>query len=307
MRCDKLALNNGFDYREQINNPGSGLTVLDYLARTYRHSSPRDWQDRLLHGEVFLDGRQVGPEAVPHRGQWLVWRRPPWVEPDVPLSYAVLYKDGELLAAAKPCGLPTLPGGGFLEHTLLMLVRKRYPEATPIHRLGRGTSGIVLFARTASARSDLCEALRQNRITKIYRALAGGIPARDSFSIDTPIGPVPHPKLGTVNAACPEGRFALSRVTVLERRTDSSLLEVRIETGRPHQIRIHLAAAGHPLRGDPLYASGGGIKDSGAALPGDPGYLLHAERVLLRNPADGKILEIWCRPPPGLRMRGEMV
>ena len=280
---------------------------MDYLARTYRHSSARDWLDRLLNGEVLLNDRQVGPDSVLEQGKWLVWRRPPWVEPDVPLSYAVLYEDQELLAAAKPRGLPTAPAGGFLEHTLLMLVRKRYPDATPVHRLGRGTSGIVLFARTARARSVLCQSLRQNRITKIYRALAGGIPSKDSFSIDTPIGPVPHPKLGTINAACPEGRCALSLVTVLERRKDASLLEVQIETGRPHQIRIHLAAAGHPLKGDPLYTSGGGIDESGAALPGDPGYLLHAERLHLRHPADGAVLEIWCCPPPGLRMRSGRV
>lgn len=208
------------------------------------------------------------------------------------------------MAVAKPCGLPTTPGGGFLEHTLLMLVKKSYPEAAPIHRLGRGTSGIVLFARTVRARSVLCRALRQNRITKIYRALAGGIPARDSFSIDAAIGPVPHPKLGTINAACPEGRSALSRVSVLERRADTSLLEVRIETGRPHQIRIHLAAAGYPLRGDPLYTFGGGIDEQKTALPGDLGYLLHAERICLHHPVAGTLVEIWCCPPPELRLKG---
>jgi 23S rRNA pseudouridine1911/1915/1917 synthase len=227
------------------------------------------------------------------------------VEPDVPLSYEVLYEDRELLAAAKPRGLPTVPAGGFLEHTLLTLVRKRYPDATPMHRLGRGTSGVVLFARTPPARSLLSEALRQNRLARIYRALASGIPARDGFSIDVPIGPVPHPKLGTINAACREGKRALSRVIVLERRAESSLLEVRIETGRPHQIRIHLAAAGHPLVGDPLYASGGGIQEPGTALPGDPGYLLHAERVCFPHPATGALLEIRCCPPPDLRTGGE--
>jgi 23S rRNA pseudouridine1911/1915/1917 synthase len=279
---------------------------LTYLARTYRHSSELEWRNRLQNGGVFLNGREVGPDTVLDRGQWLIWRRPPWLEPDVPLAYAVLYEDEELLAVAKPGGLPTAPGGGFLEHTLLRLVRKHYPEAAPIHRLGRGTSGIVLFARTARARSVLCEAMRRNEVIKIYRALANGIPARDSFFIDTPIGPVPHPKLGTIHAACQDGRYAVSRVSVLERRADASLLEVRIETGRPHQIRIHLAAAGHPLTGDPLYASGGGINESGTALPGDLGYLLHAERICLRHPATGAVVEIWCSPPPELRIMSEM-
>ncbi|MHC1728438.1 MAG: RluA family pseudouridine synthase [Syntrophobacteraceae bacterium] len=299
-----MALNSGFEYREQIDNRGRGLTVLTYLARYYRHSSEEVWRLRIEQGKVLLNGREVQSDTILHIGQWLAWRRPPWEEPDVPLTCGILYEDGELLAAAKPCGLPTMPGGGFLENTLLALVRKNCPEAVPIHRLGRGTSGIVLFARTARARSALCAALRQNEVKKIYRALASGSPAEDAFCIDAPIGPVPHSRLGTVHAACADGKWAFSRVTVLERRADASLLEVGIETGRPHQIRIHLAVAGYPLVGDPLYCAGGGFKDP-AALPGDLGYLLHAERLCIRHPATGMPLEIVCPPPPELRLNKE--
>jgi len=110
---------------------------------------------------------------------------------------------------------------------------------------------------------------------------------------------------------CPGGKSARSRVRLLERRPDASLVEVTIETGRPHQIRIHLAAAGHPLVGDPLYADGGQVAASGAALPGDTGYWLHAERLALSHPATGRPCVIWCSPPPVLRatqardMRGD--
>jgi 23S rRNA pseudouridine1911/1915/1917 synthase len=234
-------------------------------------------------------------------GQWLIWRRPPWHEPEVPLSFALLYEDEDMLAVAKPCGLPTMPAGGFLDHTLLTLVRRSYPEATPIHRLGRGTSGIVLFARTAEARSALTEAMRHNRMVKLYRALASGVSQKDAFLIDVPIGQVPHPLLGTVHAASGTGKRAVSRARVLERRCGSTLFEVLIETGRPHQIRIHLAAAGFPLVGDPLYSAGGGLKDSGSALPGDTGYLLHAERLELAHPTTGAPLCLSCAPPPPLR------
>ncbi|MFZ2445008.1 MAG: RluA family pseudouridine synthase [Syntrophobacteraceae bacterium] len=298
------ALNNGFEYREQIGGQGSGLSVIAYLTRTYRHSSEAQWRDRVERGEVYLDGLEARSDAVLKPGHLLFWKRPPWEEPDAPLAHSVLHEDEDLLAVAKPCGLPTLPGAGFLEHTLLFLVRKGHPEAAPVHRLGRGTSGVVLFARTARARSALCAAWRQNEVIKIYRALASGTPATENFSIEARIGPVPHPKLGSVHAARADGKYALSRVTVLERRMDASLLEVIIETGRPHQIRIHLAAAGHPLIGDPLYGAGGGLVDAGA-LPGDCGYLLHAERVRLRHPATGKHLEIVCSPPPELRLGSE--
>ena len=115
-------------------------------------------------------------------GQWLVWRRPPWQEPPVPLSFAVLYRDADLLAVAKPRGLPTLPNGGFLEHTLPARVRRLYPEAVPMHRLGRGTSGIVLFARTPAARREVAAAWRDGAVLKEYRALVVGRPERDAFT-----------------------------------------------------------------------------------------------------------------------------
>ena len=300
-----MALNAGFEYREQIGDTGQGSTALAYLSRRYRHSSEAEWLARIHAGQVFLDGMRAHPNSLLKPGQWLTWQRPPWDEPDVPLSFAVLHEDRDLLAVAKPNGLPTAPAGGFLEHTLLMQVRKHYPEATPVHRLGRGTSGVVLFSRTVRSRSPLATAWRTRNVVKIYRALASGIPKKFTFTIDIPIGPVPHPKLGTLHAASMSGKRAVSRVKLLEPRKESSLLEVKIETGRPHQIRIHLAAAGHPLVGDPLYASGGLFKEAQTALPGDIGYLLHAHKLLLKHPATGNLLELECPPPPGLRFESE--
>jgi 23S rRNA pseudouridine1911/1915/1917 synthase len=136
-----------------------------------------------------------------------------------------------------------------------------------------------------------------NKVGKRYRAFAVGIPALDEMAIATPIGPVPHALLGSIHAADPNGKPALSQVTVLERRTDSFLCDVRIATGRPHQIRIHLAAAGHPLVGDPLYAAGGLPLPDTRALPGDPGYHLHAAELSFRHPGTGREQVIACEPP----------
>jgi 23S rRNA pseudouridine1911/1915/1917 synthase len=117
------------------------------------------------------------------------------------------------------------------------------------------------------------------------------------------IGPVPHPRLGTVHAAHAEGRPADSAVTVLERRASTTLCDVAIATGRPHQIRIHLAWAGHPLAGDPLYAPGGLPRPLAPGLPGDGGYLLHAHRVRFAHPATGAPTIIEAPLPEALRCR----
>jgi 23S rRNA pseudouridine1911/1915/1917 synthase len=233
------------------------------------------------------------------------WMRPPWEEPETPQSFAILYQDQYLLGVAKPEGLPTIPGGGlFMEHTLLALVRRRFPAASPLHRLGRGTSGVVLFAVTAEASSMMSQAWRSGRVLKVYLALVSGSPARDQFDIDTPIGKVPHPVLKTVHAACPAGKPAHSHVRVLERRNGCSLLQIRITTGRPHQIRIHLAASGHPLLGDPLYVVGGVPAEGSRALPGDIGYHLHSLLLGFPHPATGRWTEITCAPTPILRPHG---
>lgn len=298
-----MTRNRGFAYRERIRC--GGARILDHLATRHRHSTEAQWRERLERGEVELDGRPAEPGAILSAGQELVWMRPPWEEPEVDTGFQLLLEDETLLAVAKPRGLPTLPGGGYLEHTLLTLVRARFPEASPMHRLGRETSGIVLFSRTHAAGALVQAAWRGHQVEKRYRALGAGIAGPDTFVVTAPIGPVAHPWLGTLHAANGQGKASLSRVRVLERREDCTLFEVVIETGRPHQIRIHLAYAGNPLVGDPLYAAGGLPRPDLPALPGDGGYFLHAERLAFPHPVSGRTVELWAPPPVELRMRGE--
>ena len=294
-----MAMNRGWSYQEQVGASAAGQTVLDYLSSTRTHSTAAEWAHRLCRGEVEIDGACADAAAVLRPGQTVVWHRPPWHEPDVPLQYAIVHEDDELLAVDKPSGLPTMPAGGFLQHTLLNLVRESYPEASPLHRLGRCTSGLVLFARTHDAASALSKAWRDHEVKKTYRALASGVTHTDMFVIDAPIGPMAHPLLGEVEAASESGKPSHSVAMVLDRGADHTLFSVEIKTGRPHQIRIHLAFVGHPLVGDPLYCEGGAIKHH-PGLPGDGGYLLHAERLTFTHPLTGTPTTLTARPPQTL-------
>lgn len=294
-------MNEGFTYTSTIAQDDHRKLLLAYLTERFTHTSEAAWRTRILDGRVLIGSDPGEPDSILQQGQIVSWIRPPWEEAEVPLVYAVLFEDLDLLAVAKPSGLPTMPSGGFLEHCLSSLVRKRYPEASPVHRLGRGTSGLVLFARTTQAMQGTTAAWREHRVEKIYRALATGRPEQESFTITTPIGPVPHAVLGTIHAASPTGKPATSHVHVLDSHDENSLVEVRIETGRPHQIRIHMAACGHPLVGDPLYIAGGVPRTDTQALPGDEGYLLHAMSLALPHPRTGTWLRLECAPPPELR------
>jgi 23S rRNA pseudouridine1911/1915/1917 synthase len=295
-------LNGGFRHREQIASAAAGRTVLAHLTSRYPRATEAEWRERIEAGQVRLEDRLATGGETLLAGQCLTWERPPWREPDVPLATAILFEDDALLAVAKPSGLPTLPGGGdFLEHTLLALVRRRHPEASPMHRLGRGTSGLVLFAPTAGSAKPLQTVFREEGTRKVYRTLCCGNPEQDAFEITAPIGEIPYAPLGTLHAASAGGRPSHSLVTVLERRQSASLVDVEILTGRPHQIRIHLAFAGHPLLGDPLYGPGGTPLPGTTAVPGDLGYLLHAHRLEIAHPRTGVWLKLTCQPPPLLR------
>ena len=285
-------LNRGYAYATIISSKHHGQTLLSHLASLYPHSTPQAWQQKLDDGEVTLNGvAATGSETV-SAGQTLIWNRPPWIEPDAPQDFEVLYDDPHLLAVNKPSGLPTLPGAGFMENTLLRLVQKQFPNANPAHRLGRGTSGIVLFAKTPQAASNLTASWNTPKIQKIYRALAQYIAQQDAYEILTPIGLVPHPRIGSVWAASPSGKPSKSLAKVISRNPGTTTFEVSLYSGRPHQIRIHLASIGHPLVGDPLYGLTGQPLENLPGLPGDGGYFLHAQFLKFQHPITGEQIHL---------------
>ncbi|KAL6047780.1 Pseudouridine synthase [Balamuthia mandrillaris] len=319
---------------------GTTLTLLDFYTHKHGHFPPATWLDRIRKGHVRVEGQVVTDEnATLLEGQKLEYHRPAWFEDNVPLltDEHVLLVDDDFIVVNKPSGLPVLPGGGFLQNTMLHMLRQRFGEGlSPIHRLGRGTSGAILWARNKRAARALGKSMQDHAMKKVYLALAQGTTMEDQFTINRRIGPVEYPLLTftrTIHAASDDGKPAVSHCTVLKRDEagDRSLLQVRIETGRPHQIRIHLASHGFPLLGDPLYTKGGvpyssftsspppsslGNDDKEAeereeneekageergALPGDLGYHLHSWRLSFPHPSNpNHRVKVLCPPPPEL-------
>ncbi len=300
--------NSGYRYSDRASAFDEGVSVADFYARHYLHSSGEAWRRRILAGQVLLNGRPAAPDDFLTRGDGLIYQRLPWEEPEAPRDFMTLFEDDDVLVLGKPSGLAVLPGGGFLENTLLQLVRERFgARCSPVHRLGRGTSGAILFTRSAQAGRLLGAAMRERRIRKVYLALASGTSMADAFTIDAPIGPVPYRCPATVHAYSPHGRPSISHVRVIRRCPGlaATLLEVTIPTGRSQQIRIHLSHAGFPLVGDPLYQAGGipralGAGDEISARPGDVGYFLHSWKIRFPHPAGGEDVEVVCPPPPVL-------
>ena len=297
--------NNGYAYADRILKSDEGVSVAAFYTVHYTHSTEEAWRQRIEAGQILLNGRPASPDELLTRGDRLIYRRLPWEEPEAPTDFGTLFEDDDVLVLAKPSGLPVLPGGFFLENTLLYLVRQRHGiECSPLHRLGRGTSGAILFTRNARTARLLTTAMKERRILKVYLALASGTAMPDTFTVDAPIGPVPYRRPATVHAYRPDGRSSISHVRVIRRlpEDNATLLEVTIPTGRPHQIRIHLSYAGFPLVGDPLYQVGGipradAIDDEWAALPGETGYLLHSWKLRFPHPARDEDVEVVCPPP----------
>jgi len=224
----------------------------------------------------------------------------------------------------KPAMIPVLPGGCFYENTVLLRLKKFDAEDhmnAPVHRLGRGTSGALLIARSKIACSQLGNAFQTKQVKKIYLALLKGIVKEDKFEVNAKIGKTPyrHTRLsGTVWCAADNGKPSLSYFKVLERNDvlQCTLCKVRIITGRNNQIRIHSAYYGHPLVNDPFYAEGGILKETDdcdmdgeevegmvvdekprGPVPGDGGYLLHSWKVWFPHPTSSEIIQICCSPP----------
>ncbi len=292
-----MSTNRGFVYRACVAAADAGRTVLEFHVRRFRHSDEAQWRAAIAAGRVLVNGRRAGADEALAAGDELEFHRPPWQEPDAPESFGVAFEDEHVLVVVKPAGLQVLPAGPFSARTLLALVRASdaaRATAAPAHRLGRGTSGLMAFGKTELARAELARQFRELVPVKTYLAWVAPGPLPDSFVATQPIARVAHGPL-SIHVAAQSGRASLTRVRVLRRESERTLVAAQPITGRPDQIRIHLAAAGTPIVGDPLFGPGGTPKSD--APPGAGGYLLHAAALAFPHPATGARVKCRSLPP----------
>ena len=290
-------MNRGFVYTSRVAARETGLDVLEHLVRRFVKRTPAEWRAALEAGLVRVNGAPAAASRRVVEGDLVAYHRPPWTEPDAPLDLPVVFEDEHVLVLDKPAGLQVLPAGPYLERTVFHLVRRSAPdraEAAPIHRLGRGTSGLLLCGKTFAARAALSQQFRERTPTKTYLALVAGTELPDACVALHPIGAVPHGPIH-IYVVREGGKPCHTRVRVLRRGGDATLVAAQPITGRPDQIRIHLAALGAPIVGDPLYGPGGVAKSD--ATPGAGGYHLHAAGLAFDHPVQGARMRLRCRPP----------
>ncbi|MGZ5121881.1 MAG: 23S rRNA pseudouridine(1911/1915/1917) synthase RluD [Burkholderiales bacterium] len=277
----------------------AGLRLDQALARLLPEHSRSRLTRWVRDHRVSVEGRTADPSDTVWGGERL--RIDPPTDPkvlahlpeDIPLD--VVYEDETLIVINKPPGLVVHPGSGNWEGTLLNALLQHapglaeVPRAGIVHRLDKDTSGLLVVAKTLTAQTDLVRQLQARTVRRIYAALARGVVTRDD-TVEAPIGR--HPVSRTRMAVVARGKPAVTHYHVLARYADATLLECRLETGRTHQIRVHLASIGHPIVGDPVY---GKRTDKRADSFGR--QALHAQQLGLVHPASRQPMT-WQAPIP---------
>jgi 23S rRNA pseudouridine1911/1915/1917 synthase len=290
-----------------------GLRLDRYLVSTLEKLSRTSVQQLITDGAVLINGRTSKPGyllraddevqvlySVPSSSQQKE------VRPNV-LPLAIVYEDDDLLLVNKAAGMVVHPAPGHYDDTLVNALLARYPELQGtmaveddirpgiVHRLDRDTSGLLIVAKNAHTQVALVKQMQQHEVVKRYLALVEGIVSLDQGSIDAPIGRNPrHRQQMTITSI--DSREARTHFRVLKRFNRHTLLLLQLETGRTHQIRVHLQAIGHRVLGDSLY--GPGTLPRGISLQRQ---FLHAYQLRFVHPTTEKIMEFEAPLPTDLQ------
>ncbi|MDP2398312.1 MAG: 23S rRNA pseudouridine(1911/1915/1917) synthase RluD [Burkholderiales bacterium] len=277
----------------------AGLRLDQALAQLLPQYSRARLSTWVKAGRVSVDGRTPTPRDKVHGGEQV--RVQPMLSPEetafrpeaIPLD--IVDEDGALIVINKPPGLVVHPGSGNWQGTLLNALLAHAPQlatvprAGIVHRLDKDTSGLLVIAKTLTAQTDLVRQLQARSVSREYRAVVHGKVARGG-TMEGAIGRDPRSRIRM--AVVPSGKPAVTHYTVLEQLPRATVLACRLETGRTHQIRVHLQKLGHPIWGDPVYGP-----RNAPATPQFARQALHAEKLALVHPQTGKTLQ-WQAPLP---------
>lgn len=258
----------------------------------YSRSRLKAW---IEDGRVTLDASIADPRRKVWGGEQVVVRPIPdpddSIRPEI-IDFRIVDEDDALIVVDKAAGMVVHPGSGNRAGTLQNALLHHAPQlalvprAGIVHRLDKDTSGLLVVAKTIETQTDLVRQLQAHTVQREYLALASGDIARGG-TVDAPVGR--HPTRRTTMAVVARGKPARTHYDVVERFGIATLLECRLETGRTHQIRVHLASIGHPLVGDPAYGRKGPVRFGRQAL--------HAQRLGLVHPISHASRR-WEAPPP---------
>ncbi len=298
-----------------VDGAAAGLRLDRFLAGAFPEHSRARLQALIESGHVRLDGQPTRAAARLKPAQVVTIGFPPPApaEPhaeDIPLQ--VVHEDAQLLVIDKPAGLVVHPGAGVRAGTLVNALLHHVRDLSGIggvlrpgivHRLDRGTSGLLVVAKDDATHRALVRLFASRAVEKTYLAIVLGCPSPRAGRIELPIGRDPVHRL-KMSARAPRARPARSDYELVEALDGAALVRVRLHTGRTHQIRVHLSSLGHPVAGDALY---GGTRPPGCRRPASRAALqalarpaLHAHRLAFVHPSTGARLELVSPLPPDL-------
>ncbi len=234
----------------------AGQRLDRYLAHRFTYRSRTQWRELVRSGRMTLNGKTVRASRILREGDHIAYVPLERAEPPIDRGIRILHRDPHIVAVAKSGNLPIHPSGRYFRHTLLHLLTEEYAEDGPyyvVHRLDRETSGLVLFGRTREATAHLARQFRRREIRKRYLALVEGQPEEPSFRIDLPLGRAENSRIRKAVGVREDGVGALTQVELIHQGDGWAWVEARPLTGRLHQIRVHLRAAGLPILGDKVY------------------------------------------------------
>ncbi len=271
----------------------------------YSRSRLKSW---LLQGNVTVDGQSMRPRDSVAGGEQVIVK--PQAEVSVtsrpePIELEIAFEDADLLVVNKPAGLVVHPGAGNTRGTLMngllhhAPALERLPRAGIVHRLDKDTSGLLLVGKNLAAHTALVRALAEREISRHYLAVCAGV-LTGGGKIDAPIARHPVDRLRM--SVQDRGKPAVTHFRVKERYRAHTYVDVQLETGRTHQIRVHFAHRRNPLVGDPVYGGrlaipAGASEELREALRGFRRQALHAARLQFRHPNNGESIDLTAAPP----------